>query len=75
MLTLIEGVRYGTEVTAEAERAGRWHEAGPWTRRAKREAENCLAPARGAIWGLMFSGVLWFGIIFGVRAVMSVMQP
>jgi hypothetical protein len=69
MLTLIDGVRYGTQV----EQAGQWQEAAPWTKRAKREAENCLAPARGAIWGLALSAVLWVGIVEGVRALLSVM--
>jgi hypothetical protein len=49
--------------------AGRWHSARPafFPARRRESDESPLAPARGAIYGLLIGGAMWIGIIALVR--------
>jgi hypothetical protein len=66
MVTPINAVRCGTGF----DEAGRWHEVSLRLAR-KYEDVDPLAPARGAIWGLLASGLLWTGLILAGRALLG----
>jgi hypothetical protein len=69
MVIPIDAVRCGAGFDA----AGRWHEprAVVREREAREEGAGDLAPARGAVYGLLLSGVLWVGLAAVVRAVLA----
>ena len=66
MLISIDVIRYG----AGYDTAGNWHEAkADYVAPQEKEKERAImAPARGAILGLVLSGVLWIGLVAVVRA-------
>ena len=77
MLISIDGIRYGAGYDA----AGHWHEArADYVSPQEREKERAImAPARGAIWGLTLSGVLWpsspvGGVVSGCSSFASTME-
>jgi hypothetical protein len=67
MVTPIDVVRSGMGF----DQAGRWHEARASFQPASRRAgeEDPIAPARGAIFGLLISGAGWIGVIAAVKTV------
>jgi hypothetical protein len=72
MLISIDVIRYGAGYDA----AGHWHEAkADCVSQQEQEAERgIMAPARGAIWGLVLSGVLWIGLVAAVRGVLTLIR-
>jgi hypothetical protein len=72
MLISIDVIRYGAGYDA----AGHWHEArADYVSPQEREKERAImAPARGAIWGLTLSGVLWVGLVAAVRGVLMLIR-
>lgn len=72
MVTPIDAVRCGMGF----DETGRWHTASVRRARLLREygeAENVLAPARGAIYGLATGAVLWVGIAALVKMVLRLL--
>lgn len=67
MVIYIDSVRYG----AGFDETGRWHEATPTFAPAEKRENDPLNPARGAMYALVFSGVLWIGLLAAGRAVLS----
>jgi hypothetical protein len=53
--------------------AGRWHQARVLYMPPRRSSENPLAPARGAVYGLLASGVLWVVLLLAVRVLRAVL--
>ena len=72
MLISIDVIRYGAGYDA----AGHWHEAkADYVAPQEQEQERAImAPARGAIWGLVLSGVLWVGLVAAVRGVLTLIR-
>jgi len=72
MVVRMDAVRYGAGFDA----AGHWHDAeAEFVRPEEREARaKDLAPARGAVIGLILSGALWAGLVVGVRALLTLMR-
>ena len=68
MVTPIDAVRAGMGFDT----AGRWHEARTAYFPARRGADDAelTSPARGALYGLLMSGVLWIGILAALRFVL-----
>lgn len=60
MVTPIDAVRYGMGF----DETGHWHEAAPRFIPVRRSysGEDPLAPARGAIWGILAGAGLWVGL-------------
>jgi hypothetical protein len=69
MMPPIEAVRHGMGF----DHAGRWHKARVIYMPGRPREENPLAPARGAIYGLLASGVLWVLLILAVRLLRTLM--
>lgn len=71
MVTPIEAIRGGMGFDA----AGHWHEAKTvrWPARRWSTAEDPGVPARGAILGIVLGGILWVGLIAGVRALLHLL--
>lgn len=69
MMPPTEAVRHGMGF----DRAGRWHRARVIYMPVRRREENPLAPARGAIYGLLASGVLWVLLLLAVRLVRNLL--
>lgn len=67
MVTPIDAVHSGMGFDT----TGHWHEARiAWLNTRPRESDDeRSAPVRGIFYGLVLSGVLWVGIIAGVRAI------
>jgi hypothetical protein len=65
MVTPIEAVRSGMGFDPSA----RWHQAkvSYFPARRTQDREDPIAPARGAIFGLLISGVMWVGLIVVAR--------
>ena len=72
MVVPINAVRYGAGFDA----AGQWHEAKADRVRAEdRLARSAdLAPARGAVIGLVLSSAIWVGLVMVVRAAWALMR-
>jgi hypothetical protein len=66
MVIPIDAVRYGAEFDAA------WPEsiADFVPEEERRQAAEVMAPARGAICGLLLSGALWVGLVAGARLVL-----
>jgi hypothetical protein len=69
MLTPLEAVRHGMGF----DETGRWHRAKVLHMPAPRSDNDPMAPARGAIYGVLASGVLWIMIFLAVRILRSVL--
>lgn len=71
MVTPIEAIRGGMGFDA----AGRWHEARTirWAAGRWNSSENEGSPARGAVLGVVLGGLLWVGLIAGVRALLHLL--
>lgn len=71
MVTPIEAIRGGMGFDA----AGRWHEARTirWSAGRWNSPENEGSPARGAVLGVVLGGLLWVGLIAGVRALLHLL--
>lgn len=68
MVTPIEAITTGMGF----DEAGRWHDARAIRfMPAPRPDDDLMAPARGAIYGLLGGGFLWFGVIVVARFVMG----
>lgn len=67
MVIPIDAIRYGADFDATSG----WYDppADHATGRERRQAAEVLAPARGALCGLLLSGALWLGLVALVRAV------
>jgi hypothetical protein len=64
MATPLDAVRNGMGF----DEAGVWHEAKVLHMPARRRSDDDpIAPARGAIYGLLASGVLWFLLFLAIR--------
>ncbi|MGC2618124.1 MAG: hypothetical protein WA414_03730 [Acidobacteriaceae bacterium] len=60
MVTPIDAITTGMGF----DEAGRWHDARTFRfRPAPRQDDDLMAPARGAIYGILGGGILWFGLI------------
>ena len=72
MVIDIDAVRYGAGFDA----AGHWHEAkADFVPSPEQKAEReWMAPARGAILGLLLSGAMWVGVIAALRAVIAIIR-
>jgi hypothetical protein len=72
MLISIDVIRYGAGYDA----AGHWHEAkADYVSPQEQEEERAImAPARGAICGLLLSGVIWVGLVAAVRGVLTLIR-
>lgn len=53
--------------------AGRWHQAKVLRMPVPRRVDDPLAPARGAIYGLLISTGLWMLLFLAVRIVRTVL--
>jgi hypothetical protein len=69
MTTPIDAVRNGMGF----DQAGRWHRAKVIHMPAPRRDDDPLAPARGAIYGLLASAVLWAFVLLAVHIVRSIL--
>jgi hypothetical protein len=70
MVIDIETIRYGAGFDA----TGHWHEAID-DRPARTEQEkDWVAPVRGAVYGILLSGILWVGLVAAVRGVLSLLR-
>lgn len=69
MMPPIEAVRNGMGF----DQAGRWHRAKVLYMPPRRRDDDPIAPARGAIYGLLASGVLWMLLVLAVRLVRSLL--
>lgn len=69
MVTPINVIRSGMGF----DQTGHWHEARASFQPASHRAgeEDPIAPARGAIFGLLISGAAWFAVIATIRTVSS----
>jgi hypothetical protein len=72
MLISIEAIRYGTGYDA----AGRWHEGRADLRSAAEleQDEQLIAPARGAVCGILLRGILWVGLVAAVRGLLTLFR-
>lgn len=68
MMTPIDAIATGMGF----DETGRWHEARIGFMPAPRPDDDLMAPARGAICGLLGGGVLWFGLIIVARFMISI---
>ncbi len=71
MVVNIDVVRYGAGFDA----AGQWHEVrdddrGPTTQREK----ELIAPARGAVCGLLAGSLLWVCLVAAVRGILLLLR-
>jgi hypothetical protein len=66
-MTPLEAIRSGVGF----DEAGRWHKPKVLYMPARRRDDDPLAPARGAIYGLLASGVLWMILLLAVRILRS----
>jgi len=72
MVINIDAIRYGAGFDA----TGHWHEAKADyvpTEEQDRVAK-IIGPARGAMYGLLLSGVMWVGLVAAVRAILTMMR-
>lgn len=67
MVTPIDAITTGMGF----DETGRWHEARTRFMSAPRPNDDLMAPARGAIYGLLGGGFLWFGFIVVARFMIS----
>lgn len=70
MVIPIDAVHY----SAGYDSAYRWHEAKASFIPAEPRANDPLASARGAIYGLLIGGALWVGLILAVRVVFNLIS-
>jgi hypothetical protein len=70
MVIPIDAVRYGAGFDA----AGRWHEAEFVSLEEQRKAAEIMAPARGAMCGLLFGAMMWVGLVAAVRGVLTLVR-
>ena len=70
MLVPIDAVHYG----AGFDTTGRWHEARADELRQEEPSMVVMAPARGAIYGLLVSAVMWLGLLVAARAVLTLIR-
>jgi hypothetical protein len=72
MVIPIDAIRYGAGFDA----AGQWHEpqADFMAAEERAQAAEILAPARGAAYGLLLSGVLWVGLAAATRALLTMVR-
>jgi hypothetical protein len=72
MLISIDAMRYGAGYDA----AGHWHEGRADSRSAAEleEDEKLIAPARGAICGILLGGILWVGLVAAVRGLLALIR-
>jgi hypothetical protein len=63
MMSPTEAIRNGVGF----DEVGRWHHPKVLYMSARRRDDDPLAPARGAIYGLLASGALWLGLILAVH--------
>jgi hypothetical protein len=69
MATPIDAIRSGMGY----DEAGRWHEPRVLYMPPPRRADDLLAPARGAILGLLASSVLWLLVLLAVHILHSIL--
>jgi hypothetical protein len=72
MVISIDAVRYSAEMDATT----CWHATVAETmpeEELEQEAE-ILAPARGALYGLLLSTAMWVGVVAAARAVLTLMR-
>jgi len=67
MVTPIDAIATGMGF----DKSGRWHEARTRFMPALRRDDDLMAPARGAIYGLLGSAIMWFGVIVVARMLIS----
>ncbi len=71
MVIPIDAIRYGAGLDA----LGRWHEETEYRPTDAEEAErDMMAPARGAVRGLLLSGLMWVGLVAAARGVLTLMR-
>jgi hypothetical protein len=72
MVIPIDAVRYGAGLDA----FGHWHETEAEYRLtdAEEAERDMMSPARGAICGLLLSGLLWMGLAVVVRGVLTLVR-
>jgi hypothetical protein len=70
MAVPIEAVRTGMGF----DEAGRWHQANVRYMPARRTAGDPLTTARGLIWGLLASSVLWVSIFLVARVLFHLLR-
>jgi hypothetical protein len=71
MVINIDAVRYGAVFDA----SGQWHNARDDYRSAEEQKDNELvAPARGAVYGILLSGILWIGLVAAVRGLLTLIR-
>jgi hypothetical protein len=72
MVIPIDAVRYG----AGFDTTGRWHEAEAEfvSFEQQRQAAEVMAPARGAVCGLLFSAMMWVGLAAAVRGMLTLVK-
>ena len=72
MVIPIEAFRYGVGTDA----AGQWHETkADYKPDQERDAEiELMAPARGAVWGLVASAILWVGLVGAARLLLTLVK-
>jgi hypothetical protein len=72
MVIPIDAVRYGAGFDAN----GQWHEAEAdyVPTLAEEVQQEVMAPARGAAYGILVSGILWVGLVAAVRGALTLMR-
>jgi hypothetical protein len=72
MLISIDAIRYGAGYDA----AGHWHEGRADVRSAAEleQDEKLIAPARGAIYGILLSSLMWVGLLAAMRGLLALIQ-
>jgi len=72
MVIPIEAFRYGVGIDA----AGQWHETkADYKPEQERDAEvELMAPARGAVWGLLASAILWVGLVGAAKLLLALVK-
>jgi hypothetical protein len=72
MVIPIDAIRYGVGFDA----TGHWHEANAdYPPSQEQEAgREVMAPARGAVYGMLLSGILWVGLVAAARGVLTLIR-
>jgi hypothetical protein len=72
MVIPIDAVRYGVGFDA----AGQWHEPGAdfLPAEAEEAGKEAMAPARGAVYGVLLSAIVWVGLVAAVRGVLTLLR-
>jgi hypothetical protein len=69
MVTPIDAIATGMGF----DKAGRWHEGRTRFMSASKPDDDLIAPARGAMYGVLGGGLLWFGLFVVARILTSLL--